>query len=90
MKKKSHIVLFVLAVLTFAGCADVKTDPATDTYLSELLESKNFFKLRTELECAQSKLSEDRLLFYKANVEHVFNHCQLSNQYISRLFDRHK
>ncbi|MDR2125371.1 MAG: retropepsin-like domain-containing protein, partial [Prevotellaceae bacterium] len=39
---------------------------------------------------AQSKLSEDRLLFYKANVEHVFNHCQLSNQYISRLFDRHK
>jgi predicted aspartyl protease len=90
MKKNSHVALTVLSLLVFTGCAHVKTDPAVDTYLSGLLESKNFFKLRTELTDAQGKLSDDRLLFYQANVEHVFNRCQLSNQYISRLLDRHK
>jgi predicted aspartyl protease len=83
-------LLIVLVVLTFIGCTDVKTDPVVDNYLSGLLESKNFFKLRAELANAQSKLSEDRLLFYNANVEHVFNRCQLSNQHISRLVGRHK
>jgi predicted aspartyl protease len=88
MKTNAHHLLIV-AVLALVGCTGVKTDSATDTYLSGLLESKNFFKLRTELADAQSKLSEDRLLFYQANVEHVFNHCQLSNRHIETLLSRY-
>jgi predicted aspartyl protease len=90
MKKNLYVILLALSVLTFTGCADVKTDPAVDAYLSGLLEGKSFFKLRTELTNTQSKLSEDCLLFYNANVEHVFNHCQLSNQHISRLLNHYK
>jgi predicted aspartyl protease len=85
MKSNAHIILGIVVVLAFAGCTGVKTDPVTDTYLSGLVESKNFFKLRTELANTQSNLSKDRLLFYQANMEHVFNHCQLSNQYIEEL-----
>jgi hypothetical protein len=66
METSLHLILIAFAVLTFIGCANVKTDPVVDTYLKGLLENKNFFKLRAELADAQNKLSEDRFLYYKA------------------------
>jgi hypothetical protein len=82
--------LLYLSFFTFIDCSGVKTCTATDKYLSDLLESKNYFKLRTELANVQNKLSEDRMLFYKANCEHVFNDCQSSNQSIEILLSKYK
>jgi predicted aspartyl protease len=90
MKTNLHIILITLVALTFIGCADVKTDPATDTYLSGLLEGKNFFELRTELTNAQGKLSEDRFLYYKACCDNAFNDCPASEQCVEILFDKYK
>jgi hypothetical protein len=80
MKKNLRIILFSLNILVFASCSGVQTDPAADQYLSGLLESKNFFKLRSELVEAQSKLSEDRLLYYQMYCEQAFGDGLQSNK----------
>jgi hypothetical protein len=90
MKKQLHIILIALSVLTFIGCIHVKTDHVVDTYLSGLLESKNFFKLRAELETAQSKLSDDRLLYYQMYCEQVFGDGFQSNKNADKLLKKYK
>ncbi|MDR3189548.1 MAG: retroviral-like aspartic protease family protein [Prevotellaceae bacterium] len=88
MKKLVHILS--ISLLTLIGCAEVKTDPVVDSYLSGLLENRNFFKLRAELANAQSKLSEDRLLYYRMHCEQVFGNGLQSNKSADRLLSKYK
>ena len=88
--KKLLTILISLCVLTFIGCAQVKTDPVVVTYLSGLLEGKNFFKLRMELTNAQDKLSEDRLLYYQMYYEQAFGNGLQSNKSADKLLKKYK
>jgi hypothetical protein len=90
MKKIINIILVIELGIASIGCTGVKTDPATDIYLSGLLDGKNFFKLRAELANVQGKLSEDRFLYYKAYCDDAFNDCPASEQCVEILFDKYK
>ena len=87
---KNLLTIISLSALVFISCADVKTDPATDTYLSGLLESKNYFKLRTELANVQGKLSESRLLYYRMHCEQAFGNGLQSNKSADKLLRKYK
>jgi predicted aspartyl protease len=57
--------------------------------LTELLESKNFFKLQSTLTNVQNKLSEDRLLYYKMYCEQAFDNGLQSNECADILLDKY-
>ena len=83
-------IFLLVALISLASCSASKTDPAIDKQLYDLLENKSFFKLRTELENVKDKLSKDRLLYYQAFCDHVFDKCEQSNQHIEQLLNKHK
>ena len=88
--KNLRTTFVILSVLTVISCADMKTDPATDTYLSGLLESKNYFKLRTEFANVQGKLSESRMHYYRMHCEHAFGNGLQSNKSADKLLKKYK
>jgi hypothetical protein len=85
---KKTILLLSSTFLLFA-CSNSASDAKYDKELSELLENKDFFKLRTELENAGSKLSEDRLLHYNVFCESVFGNGLKSNEYADKLLRKY-
>ncbi|MDR0660869.1 MAG: retroviral-like aspartic protease family protein [Prevotellaceae bacterium] len=87
MIRKIYPVLIALLVVTSCS-TPTKTDPIIDKQLYELLDNKYFFKLRTELERVKDKLSEDRLLYYQAYCNNVFDKCEESNKNIEALLSK--
>ncbi|MDR2385650.1 MAG: retropepsin-like domain-containing protein [Tannerella sp.] len=85
---KKTILLLNSIFLLFA-CSNGASDAKFDKQLSKLLENKDFFKLRTELENVKGKLSEDRLLYYKMWCEMAFGNRQQSNNYAAILLDKY-
>jgi hypothetical protein len=57
--------------------------------LNELLKSKNFFKLRSELKNAGNKLSEERLLYYQMFCEYAFDKVQQSDECADKLLNKY-
>jgi predicted aspartyl protease len=57
--------------------------------LSELLENKDFFRLRTELDSAGNKLSKKRLLYYEIMSEMAFGNEELSNEHASAFLNQY-
>lgn len=89
MKKIKNLIF--LSILIFIGCTNSnENDTIVDSRLSELLGNKNFFKLQTELDSNQNKLSEDRLLYYRTQCEQAFCNGNQSNVYADLLLEKYK
>jgi hypothetical protein len=81
----------ILILLFFFACSsDIQNDIVVDNMLNELLINKNFFKLRSELENIQDRLSEDRLLYYRIHCESAFDKTLQSNEYADILLNKYK
>ncbi len=91
MTRKDYLICLILSVslALLASCSTPKTDPIIDKQLARLMESKNYFKLRAELEKVKDKLSEDRLLYYQACCNNVFDKCEESNKNIETLLSKY-
>ncbi|MDM8159583.1 aspartyl protease family protein [Labilibaculum sp. K2S] len=85
---KNLIIIGILFTLT--SCANKKTDKIIDNELNQLLEQKDYFKLRERLESNEDKLTEDRLLYYKAFVTNAFGEKKQSNEHINVLLEKYK
>lgn len=90
MTRTTILLVLMASLVCLAGCSTTKADPIVDQQLYNLLENKQFFKLRTELEKVKAKLSEDGLLYYEAFCDHVFDKCERSNQNIDALMSKYK
>jgi predicted aspartyl protease len=89
MRKTGNLMILILLFL-FACCSGTQNDIVADRMLNELLASKNFFKLRSELENVQNRLSECRLLYYRMHCEHAFDKMLQSNECADILLNKHK
>lgn len=88
---RNYKILMYLSILVFFACSNVsKNDSIVDKRLSDLLKSKNFYKLRLELDNVQNKLSEVRLLYYKTYCAQAFDNGQQSNEYADVLLSNYK
>jgi len=90
-KKKYFKNLIIIGILfTLTSCVDKTTDKILDNWLNQLLEQKDYFKLRELLESNEDKLTEDRLLYYKAFVTKAFGEKDQSNKHINVLLKKYK
>ncbi|WP_421919636.1 retropepsin-like aspartic protease family protein [Marinifilum sp.] len=85
---KNLIIIGILFTLT--SCANKTTDKIIDNRHHQLLEQKDYFKLRELLESNEDKLTEDRLLYYKAFVTNAFGEKKQSNEHINGLLEKYK
>jgi predicted aspartyl protease len=90
MKNLSITIIF-LGMLIIPACSNPGyNDPDVDGQLAVNLWEKNFLKLRNELESAQGKLSEERMLYYQTYCEQAFGNSEKSNEYADILLSRYK
>ena len=87
-----HLKQFIILSLTLviASCATKTNDKVIDNKLNQLLEQKNYFKLRELLKSSEDKLTESRLLYYKAFVSKAFGDQNQSNEHINILLAKYK
>jgi predicted aspartyl protease len=88
--KLSEILLILCFPLVAAGCVNRKNDTDLDKKLNQLLNSKNYFKLREILVSSENKLIESKELFYKAFVAKAFGDRNKSNECINVLLDKYR
>ena len=90
--KKAFLIPILITIITIglANCDHTTKDKIIDNKLNQLLEQKNYFKLRELLESDKVKLSEDKLLYYKAFITKAFGENTQSNVYINVLLDQYK
>ncbi len=87
--KNLNKLLFLLIVL--AGCTNSSNNTSIyNERLSELLDAKNFFKLKVELKNNKNNLSEKSLLYYKAQVHTVFLQTKQSSECVDLLLKEYK
>ncbi|MFN4000402.1 aspartyl protease family protein [Algoriphagus sp.] len=83
--------LFILSfTIVLASCANQPNDPNIDNQLNQLLEQKSYFKLSELLENNEGKLTERRLLYYKAFVAKAFGERMESNVHINALLAKYQ
>ena len=83
-------LIFLILPIVLASCANKTNDKIIENKLNQLLEQKNYFKLRELLESYEDKLTESRLLYYKAFVAKAFDESHQSNEYINVLLAKYK
>ncbi|MFV0590061.1 MAG: aspartyl protease family protein [Draconibacterium sp.] len=89
MKPLKNLLIF--SILTLTSCSSIqKNNPILENRLSELLQNKRFFSLKQELNEDMNELSEDKILFYKAQVENAFCNGEQSNEYAELLLKKYK
>jgi len=88
--KQGKTVLILAFVLALTGCANRTTDSLFDNKLNQSLEKKDYFTLSKLLENNEDKLSQDRLLYYKAIISQSFGKRKQSNEYINVLLGKYK
>ena len=84
-----NIACIILLALVAAGCSQKSSDPIVDAELNQLLNAKQYFKLRDKLAKSEDKLSSDRFMYYQAHVNHVFDRCEQSNANIETLLEKY-
>ena len=71
-------ILFLISFLIFSctqhNKKNIESESSIEKTLQALLQNGEYFKLKTELQENQAKLSVDNLQFYQAFVESAFNH----------------
>jgi predicted aspartyl protease len=83
------LMITSIAIFLYSCTGSVKNDATVDGRMAELLENKDFFKLRAELETDGVKLSEERLLYYKTFCEMAFGNEQQSNKYATDFLEKY-
>ena len=88
MKAIKHLfmITFLTAVL---GCSQKETNPLVDQKLNNLLERKEYFKLKEALAKSENQLTEDRVLFYTIFLNKAFGEREKSNNEIAVLFEKY-
>jgi hypothetical protein len=71
-------------LLTFSGCHR-RVSPETEQYLQTLLNRKDYFALRKELQLRADEISKDKLLYLTAFVDNAFNRNAASANKIQQL-----
>lgn len=89
MKHLEQLIILSLTLI-LASCANKTNDKVIDYTLNQLLEQKNYFKLRELLVSNEDKLKESRLLYYKAFVAKAFGERNQSNEHIDILLAKYK
>ena len=81
-------ILCLFAVVT--GCSSKKTTvDEVDNKINEILEEKNYFKLKDAVETNKDKLADHRLLYYNVFVAKAFGKHDQSNEYVDNLLKNH-
>lgn len=84
-------LILVLLATVVQGCTSKKrTDKKVDSQINQILEKKNYFKLKDAVELNEDKLTEDRLLYYNVFIAKAFGKHDLSTQYIDDLLKNHR
>lgn len=82
-------LLFAFLLTTIVGCSTKVTNKEVDNRLNNLLEKKEYFKLKDELAKNENELSEDRILYYNVFINKAFGKNQKSNNEIELLFEKY-
>lgn len=82
-------LLFAILLTTIVGCSTKVTNKEVDNRLNNLLEKKEYFKLKDELAKNENELSEDRILYYNMFINKAFGEKQKSNKEIDLLFEKY-
>ena len=89
--KKSKVICFSLIVIIWVACTtDRPHNRESDREMTELLETKDYFRLETALNNIGLQLSETKELYFRAHLQNVFNQTEHSLQSIDLLFSKHK
>lgn len=80
---------FYLLLITLVGCSQKVSNQVVDGRLNDLLERKDYFKLRDELSKNESQLTEDRILYYNAFIKKAFGEREESNKDIDALLEKY-
>ena len=87
----NKFISIFLVITTLVSCtADRPNNRELDKKMTVLLETKDFFRLEKALNSSGSQLSEAKELYFRANLQNVFNQTEQSLQTIDRLFSKHK
>jgi hypothetical protein len=90
-KKMTHIktLFFAILMATIFGCSSKTNNKLIDNKLANLLEKKEYFKLKDELIKNEKELTADRVLFYNVFINKAFGDRQKSNSEVGILFDKY-
>lgn len=80
---------FYLILTSLVSCSQKVSNQVVDGRLNDLLERRDYFKLRDELSKNESQLTEDRVLFFNAFVKKAFGERAGSNQDIEVLLEKY-
>ncbi len=89
MKTLKSLSIFSLLIVMSCSSGQ-RNNPILENRLSELLQYKRFFSLQGELNKDNIELSEDKILFYKAQIENAFCNGKQSNEYAELLLKKYK
>ena len=84
--------LFVFLFIITSGISNGREVQNIIEYkmLNDLLDRKEYFKLNNELIRNESKLTEDRKLYYKVFVDVAFGEREIANQSITTIFQKYR
>jgi predicted aspartyl protease len=82
-------LFFFTLLTTMFGCSQRVTNKIVDNNLSNLLESKEYFKLKDELAKRENEITEDRVLYYNVFINKAFGEREKSNHDITLLFQKY-
>ena len=87
----THIktLFFTIIMATILGCSSKTNNKLVDNKLADLLEKKDYFKLKDELIKNEKELTPDRVLFYNVFISKAFGDRQKSNSEVAILFERY-
>jgi len=88
MKKYFSVILIAVAIIACLKIAS-RHRVNVSSELSELLESKQFFKARDVYNKEYSHLEEFDQLFFGSHINNIFNHLELSNSNISDILKQY-
>lgn len=78
-----------ISLISIFGYSQTTNNKLGDNKLNELLEKEDYFNLKDELAKNETKLTEDKVLFYSAFVNKAFGEREKSNNEIETLFQKH-
>lgn len=81
-------IFFICAIVVFISCGR-SSSVEKEKQFQELLENKEYFKLRAQLEKESDMISDEKKIFYRAHVRNAFNENQKSSEDIDALMTQY-
>lgn len=82
-------LFFLLLLTAAAACSPKVNNTVVDNKLQDLLDRREFFKLKEELVNGQAELTEDRILYYNIFLKNAFGERDASNRDITNFLQKH-